>query len=81
MARVPGINKNTVINTLKKKEKTITQVNPDFHISAMGASILLTCEEVEIDEQWLFVEKNQTNAGFGIMCWASVIHKRLSVKI
>ena len=30
-ARVLKINKNTVINTLKKKAKTIVQVNPNFY--------------------------------------------------
>jgi len=42
------------------KEKNITQVNPNFHILTMGANVLLTCEEVEIDEQWSFV-KNKSN--------------------
>jgi len=56
-ARVLNINKNTVINTLKKKESSIVHVNPIFQIPTADARIELVCEEAEIDEQWSFVEK------------------------
>jgi len=59
-ARVLGINKNTVIDTLKK-EKSIIHVNPNFQTceskNAPEVRIERVCDEAELDEQWSFVGK------------------------
>jgi hypothetical protein len=69
-ARVLHINKNTVIATLKKKEKGIIHINPNFKTSPSGSALEVrlarVCEEAELDEQWSFVGKSQTNAGYGV---------------
>ncbi len=46
-AGVLNINKNTVINTLKK-ENSLVQVNPNFQIPTADAHIELACEAAEI---------------------------------
>ncbi len=65
--RVLKINKNTVINTLKKKENSIVQVNQNFQIPTVDTTIELVCEETEIDEQWSFVE-NKSNQRWILVC-------------
>jgi len=69
-ARVLKINKNTVINTLKKKEGSLVQVNPNFQIPTADAKIEFVCEEAEIDEQWSFVEKKSNQRWI----WYAVEH-------
>ena len=65
-ARVLDINKNTVINTLKKKADSVVQVNPNFNNlnskKNLEVSLELACE-VELDEQWSFVRKKSNQ------CW------------
>ncbi|MCW7553974.1 IS1 family transposase [Endozoicomonas gorgoniicola] len=57
-SRVLGINKKTVINTLKK-EKGLVQVNPNIQKMDLGTGAVIhvgrACQEAEIDEQWSYV--------------------------
>jgi IS1 family transposase len=69
-ARVLKINKNTVINRLKKKENSLVQVNPNFQAPTVDAMIKLVCEEAEIDEPWSFVEKKSNQRWI----WSAVEH-------
>jgi len=58
-SRVLGIDKNTIINALKKKENSLIQVNPNFQLlnesGLLEVSLKPFCSEAEMDEQWSFV--------------------------
>ncbi|MDI1294119.1 MAG: IS1-like element transposase [Methylobacter sp.] len=57
--RVLGINKNTVISTLKK-QALLTQVNPIVNTLAASDGMEVRLEavcEAEMDEQWSYVDK------------------------
>ena len=73
-ARVLNINKNTVIDTLKKKENDIIHINPNFQTceskDAPEVSIERVCDEAELDEQWSFVG-NKSNQRW---LWCAVDH-------
>ena len=73
-ARVLHINKNTVIATLKKKEKGIIHINPNFKTSpsesALEVRLARVCEEAELDEQWSFVGKKSNQRWL----WCAVDH-------
>ena len=71
ISRVLHVNKNTVIRTLMSKEDSLVQVNPLFLTlnadKPLDVRLELVCEEAKIDEQWLFVGKNQINVGYGML--------------
>ena len=73
-ARVLHINKNTVIATLKKKEKGIIHINPNLKTSPSGSALEVrlarVCEEAELDEQWSFVGKKSNQRWL----WCAVDH-------
>ena len=56
-SRVLGINKRTVINTLKK-EQGLVNVNPNIQKMDIGKKtaihVGLVCQEAELDEQWSY---------------------------
>lgn len=56
--RVLKINKNTVINTLKKKASSLVQVNPRIRELVANGDLKVKLEralEAELDEQWSYV--------------------------
>lgn len=60
-SRVLGINKTTVISTLKKKGSGLVQVNPNIRKIGISSDrnihLGLVCQEAEIDEQWSYVRE------------------------
>jgi IS1 family transposase/transposase-like protein len=72
-ARVLGIAKNTVIDTLKKKASSLVQVNPNLAElcakTELHVRLELACE-AELDEQWSYV-KSKANQRW---LWYAVDH-------
>lgn len=57
-ARVLGIDKNTVINTIKKKTADLVQINPKLSELTLDGDVEVRLQaacEAEVDEQWSFV--------------------------
>jgi IS1 family transposase/transposase-like protein len=72
-ARVLNINKNTVINLLKKKENILVQVNPNLSNLSAENNIEFIIEnafEAEMDEQWSYVG-NKSNQRW---LWYAIDH-------
>ena len=58
--RVLGIDKNTVIRTIRSKQESIVHVNPNFlpeNTDSIEVRLELADLEAEVDEQWSFVAK------------------------
>ena len=58
-SRVLGISKSTVINTLKRKENGLVQINPNIQTIDLKSNAIIhvgiVCQEAELDEQWSYV--------------------------
>jgi IS1 family transposase/transposase-like protein len=73
-SRVLGIDKNTVINTLKGQEDIIVHVNKEFLSHNVTGDLEVSVGksiDAEVDEQWSFVQKKSNQRWL----WYAIDHK------